>query len=317
MKIVVLDAYCVNPGDISWGPVEALGELVLYDRTNPEDVLSRAADAEAILTNKVILDDAKMEALPRLEYIGILATGTNVVDLQAARERGITVTNIPAYSTDSVAQMVFAHILALTNRVEHYSERCHAGAWAESRDFCFWDSPLMELSGKRMGIVGMGNIGRKVAQIARSFGMDVAAVSSKTQEELPEGVTKMPLEEMLGTSDVVSLHCPLTPSTRHLIDADSISKMKPGAILVNTGRGPLVDEAALADALNSGRLAGAAIDVMEQEPPHKDNPLFSAANCLITPHIAWATREARLRLMDIAASNLEAYIHGHPVNCQY
>lgn len=310
MKITILDGYGMNPGDMSWAPLEELGDLTVYDRTAPEQVLERAAGSEALLTNKTVLTAKTLRALPQLRYVGVLATGYNVVDIDAARELGIVVTNIPAYSTDSVVQMVFAHLLAITNRVEHYTDENRRGRWSTNPDFCYWDSPLHELSGKTFGIVGLGNIGMAVSRVARAFGMNVKAYTSKRIEELPDGVSKADLDELFETSDVVSLHCPLTESTRHLVNADRLAQMKPSAILINTGRGPLVDEKALAEALDSGRIHAAGLDVLSSEPPAADNPLLTARNCFITPHLGWATREARERLLSIAADNLRGFITG-------
>lgn len=310
MKITILDGYGMNPGDMSWAPLEELGDLTVYDRTAPEQVVERAAGSEALLTNKTVLTAETLRALPQLRYVGVLATGYNVVDIDAARELGIVVTNIPAYSTDSVVQMVFAHLLAITNRVEHYTDENRRGRWSTNPDFCYWDTPLHELSGKTFGIVGLGNIGMAVSRVARAFGMKVKAYTSKRIEELPDGVSKAGLDELFETSDVVSLHCPLTESTRHLVNADRLAQMKPSAILINTGRGPLVDEKALAEALDSGRIHAAGLDVLSSEPPAADNPLLTARNCFITPHLGWATKEARERLLRIAADNLRGFITG-------
>ena len=310
MKITILDGYGMNPGDMSWAPLEELGDLTVYDRTAPEQVLERAAGSEALLTNKTVLTAETLRALPQLRYVGVLATGYNVVDIDAARELGIVVTNIPAYSTDSVVQMVFAHLLAITNRVAHYTDENRRGRWSTNPDFCYWDTPLHELSGKTFGIVGLGNIGMAVSRVARAFGMKVKAYTSKRIEDLPDGVSKADLDELFETSDVVSLHCPLTESTRHLVNADRLAQMKPSAILINTGRGPLVDEKALAEALDSGRIHAAGLDVLSSEPPAADNPLLTARNCFITPHLGWATREARERLLSIAADNLRGFITG-------
>ncbi len=313
-KIVELDGYAANPGDLTWEGLKALGEFVLYDRTPPELVVERAKDADIILINKIQVTDEVMRQLPRLKYIGVLATGYNVVDIEAAHRRGIVVTNIPAYSTDSVAQATFALLLSVVNRVEHYAVANREGRWSKNPDFCYWDTPLMELAGKTFGIVGLGNIGMRVATIARDFGMDVFAVTSKNPASLPAGVQKTTLEGLLAVSDVLSLHCPLTESTRHLMNERTLGMMKQGAILLNTGRGPLVDEQAVAHALESGHLGAYAADVMTNEPPERDNPLFAQPNAFITPHIAWATREARERLMNIAVGNVKAFIDGCPVN---
>jgi len=314
MIIKVLDGYGLNPGDLSWEEFETLGQLTVYDRTDPERIAERAADADAVLTNKTPLTAQTLRLLPRLRYIGVLATGYNAVDTAAARELGITVTNIPAYSTQSVAQTAFALLLAITNRVEHYASENRRGRWSSCPDFCYWDEPLTELAGKSIGIVGFGSTGQATARIAAAFGMKVRVFTSKPAEMLPEGFEKRELDDLFRTCDAVSLHCPLTGSTLHLADRRRIDMMKPGAILINTGRGPLVDEQALADALNEGRLYAAGTDVLSEEPPRADNPLLSARNCFITPHIAWATTEARTRLMAIAADNLRRFAAGAPVN---
>lgn len=314
MKIVILDGYTANPGDLSWGSLKELGEVTVYERTRREEIAGRAADADIVLTNKVVMDREMMALLPRLKYIGVLATGYNVVDIEAARERDIIVTNVPAYSTESVAQTVFAHLLTVTNRTEHYAEQNRQGRWAENRDFCYWDTELTELAGKTMGIVGLGHIGRRVAEIALAFGMQVKAMTSKKAEELPAGIQKVELQSLLASADVVSLHCPLTEGTRHLIHRETLRLMKPSAILINTGRGPLVDDEALAEALNEGRLRAYCADVVTEEPPKADHPLLHAPNAFITPHIAWATVEARKRLLQTAIGNVEAFVNGHPVN---
>ncbi|MCR5131716.1 MAG: D-2-hydroxyacid dehydrogenase [Prevotella sp.] len=314
MKIVELDAYAANPGDLSWEPLRELGELVIYERTPAELVVERAKDADAILINKVFITEEVLAQLPKLKYIGVLATGYNVVDTAAASRHGVVVTNIPAYSTDSVAQMTFALMLTIAFRPEHYAQENRNGRWSNNPDFCYWNTPLIELSGKVLGIVGLGNIGMKVANIARQFGMDVFACTSKNSADLPDGIQKTTIEGLFAVSDVVTLHCPLTPKTRHLVNAETLEKMKPGSILINTGRGPLVDEEAVAEALASGHLAGYGADVMAEEPPRADNPLFKQPNAFITPHIAWATREARQRLMDIAVANIKAFMEGTPQN---
>ena len=314
MNIVILDGYTANPGDLSWGSLKELGEVTVYERTRREEIAGRAADADIVLTNKVVMDREMMALLPRLKYIGVLATGFNVVDIEAARERDIIVTNVPAYSTESVAQTVFAHLLTVTNRTEHYAQQNRLGRWAQTRDFCYWDTELTELAGKTMGIVGLGHIGRRVAEIALAFGMQVKAMTSKKAEELPAGIQKAELQSLLASSDVVSLHCPLTEGTRHLIHRETLRLMKPSAILINTGRGPLVDDEALAEALNEGRLGAYCADVVTEEPPKADHPLLHAPNAFITPHIAWATVEARKRLLQTAIGNVEAFVNGHPVN---
>ncbi len=314
MKIVVLDGFCVNPGDLSWEAFRQMGQFVVYDRTAAQQVVERCSGADAVLTNKVVIDDHVMKCLPTLRYVGILATGYNVVDLDAAHRRGIVVTNIPAYSTDSVAQMAFAHILNITNRVGHYARQARAGRWSTQPDFCYWDTPLHELAGKTLGVVGLGHTGKRVAGIAREFGMDVFAMTSKNSANLPEGIQKTTFDGLLAISDILTLHCPLTEGTRCMINADTLAKMKRGAILVNVARGPLVDEPAVAEALRSGQLAGYGADVMANEPPSADNPLFAEPNAFVTPHIAWASLEARTRLMGIALSNLQAFADGRAEN---
>ena len=314
MKIIVLDGYGLNPGDLTWKGFEELGELTVYDRTFPSELLERAAGAEALVTNKTLITSENMDALPDLKYIGVLATGYNVVDIDAAKARGIVVTNIPAYSTASVAQMVFAHILNITQRVGYYADENKQGRWTKNADFCYWDTHLVELQGKKMGIVGFGNIGQATARIAQAFGMEVCVYSSKPQFALPSGIKKMELDELFGECDVVSLHCPLTPDTKEMVNAERLSKMKPNAILINTGRGPLINEQDLADALNEGKIAAAGLDVLSVEPSVEGNPLLDARNCFITPHIAWATLEARTRLMEIAVQNLKSYQKGQIIN---
>ena len=314
MKIVILDGYSADPGDLSWEELEQMGEVTVYDRTSPSETVQRAADADIVLTNKVVIDREKIAQLPRLKYIGVLATGYNVVDIEAAHERGIVVTNVPAYSTESVAQMVFAHLLTVTNRTEHYAIQNRSGRWSASPDFCYWDFPLMELAGKTFGIVGLGNIGRRVAEIALAFGMKVKAVTSKSQEQLPAGIEKADLQTLLSSADVLSLHCPLTANTRHLINADTLRLMKPTAILINTGRGPLIDDQAVANALQEGLLGAFCADVLTTEPPSSNNPLLSQPNAFITPHIAWASTEARTRLLQIAIANVLAFARGRPQN---
>lgn len=314
MKIVVLDGYGVNPGDLSWGKLEELGELTVYERTAPEEVLTRTEEAEIVLTNKVVLSADVLCKLPNLKYIGVLATGYNVVDTEAARAQGVAVTNIPAYSTDSVVQMTFAHILNITNRVAHYARENREGKWARSKDFCYWDTPLLELSGLTLGVVGLGNIGMKVARVARTLGMEVYAATSKSSSSLPEGIQKTTFKGLLGVCDILTLHCPLTPDTRELVNAKTLGMMKRGAVVINTGRGPLVNENDVAEALRSGQLAAYGADVMCQEPPREDNPLLAEPNAFITPHVAWATIDARRRLMKIAADNIKAFVEGKPVN---
>jgi len=316
MKIVVLDGYTLNPGDLSWEGIARLGEFQVYDRTSADEVLTRCQGAEIVLTNKVVLNAATLEQLsPTLRYVGVLATGYNVVDTEAARRCGIIVTNIPAYSTSSVAQMVFAHLLHITNRVGHYARQIREEeAWSRCPDFCYTDTSLMELSGHTMGIIGMGRIGMAVARIADAFGMRVVTSSSKDASALPAYVEKVSMEELFRQSDVVTLHCPLTDTTHHLISEKTLSWMKPTAILINTGRGPLVDEEAVADALRENRLGAFAADVLSVEPPASDNPLLSTPRVWLTPHIAWATLEARQRLMTICTENIQAYLEGNPKN---
>lgn len=309
MKIVVLDGYAANPGDLSWDAVRGDHEFVLYDRTAPEDTAARIADADIVLTNKVILNRELIQNAKNLKYIGVLATGYNVVDTAAARECNVIVTNIPAYSTDSVAQMVFALLLEICHHVGHHSERVRAGAWSACPDFCFWDYPLIELAGKTMGIIGYGRIGHRVAEIARCFGMRVIAWTRTPRD--PECVS---LDELLAQSDVISLHCPLFPETKNLIRRETIEKMKDGVIIINTSRGPVVNDADLRDALLSGKVYAAGADVASVEPLPTDNPLMGLKNMFYTPHIAWATYEARCRLMDIAAKNIQAFVSGAPVN---
>ena len=314
MNIVILDGYSANPGDLSWKELESLGNVTVYDRTSPSETVTRAAEAEVVLTNKVVIGRGEMAQLPHLKYIGVLATGYNVVDIEAAHERGITVTNVPAYSTESVAQMVFAHLLTVTNRIEHYAIANREGRWSRNPDFCYWDFPHMELSGKLFGIIGLGNIGQRVAAIAHAFGMRVCAYTSKSENQLPSYVEKKSMEEILSACDVISLHCPLTPDTHHLINSQTLQQMKPSAILINTGRGPLIDDQAVADALAEGRLAAFCADVLTEEPPKATNPLLAQPNAFTTPHIAWASTEARIRLLHIAIDNVRSFLSGHPQN---
>lgn len=314
MKIVVLDGYTANPGDLHWEKLQELGECTIYDRTAPGEVIERAAGAEAILTNKVVINREIMASLPDLKYIGVMATGYNVVDIDAARERGILITNIPAYSTPSVGQMVFAHILNITQQVHHYSEEVSKGNWSKNPDFCFYDTPLIELLGKKMGIVGLGQTGYNTARIAIGFGMKVWAYTSKSHLQLPPEIRKAELDQLFRECDIVSLHCPLNEATRGMVNAERLALMKPGSILINTGRGPLVNEQDLANALNNGTIYAAGLDVLSEEPPRPDNPLLTARNCFITPHIAWANLEARKRLIHILIDNLKAYMEGSPIH---
>lgn len=315
MKIVVLDGYCLNPGDLSWDDMARLGDLEVYDRTSPEQVVERTADAAAIITNKTVISIEIMSQLPNLQYVGVLATGYNVVDVKAAEALGVVVTNIPAYSTASVAQMVFAHILNITQNVGYYAAQNRNLRWSNSVDFSYVDTPLMELFGKTIGIVGLGRTGMATARIALAFGMRVIAFTSKQASLLPQGIQKASnLDEVFSTADIVSLHCPLNETTLYIVSQRTLSLMKKSSILINTGRGRLVDEDALAEALNSGQIYAAGVDVMAQEPPAADNPLLSARNFYCTPHIAWATLESRQRLMALAVGNLQAFIAGKPIN---
>ncbi|MHC4172214.1 MAG: D-2-hydroxyacid dehydrogenase [Planctomycetota bacterium] len=314
MKIIVLDGYTLNPGDLTWRDLEALGECTVYDRTAPEDIVERAGEAEIVLTNKTMLSADIIGRLPKLKYISVLATGYNIVDGQAARERGVPVSNVPTYGTESVAQMVFAHLLNLTQNVAHHAQTVKDGRWIACPDFCYWDTPLVELQGLTMGIVGFGRIGRATAKLARAFGMKVIAYDVAAQSEMPEGCEMVELEDVFQKADVVSLHCLLTPQTENLVNAEQLALMKPTAFLINTSRGPLIDEQALADALNGERLAGAGVDVLSIEPATKDNPLLATKNCYVTPHIAWATRAARERLLQVATDNVAAFLAGKPQN---
>ncbi len=321
-RIVVLDAFTLTPNEPgrvideaepTWDELARLGTVEVHPRTAEMQVVERVGDAEIVLTNKAVLSRRTIESLPRLRYIGVIATGVNVVDLAAARERGVTVTNAPGYSGGSVAQHVFALLLELANAVGDHARAVRDGAWARSSDFAFTTQPLVELAGKQLGIVGMGDIGQKVASIGQALGMRIAA-HSRTPKPLPFPVEWLGVDELFATSDVVSLHCPLTDETRNLVNADRLGRMKRSAFLLNTGRGPLVDEAALATALNEGRIAGAGLDVLSTEPPPADNPLLTADNCVITPHVAWATREARQRLLEIVTGNLRAFLDGRACN---
>jgi glycerate dehydrogenase len=314
MKIVVLDGFTLNPGDLSWDELKSLGDCEIYDRTPPDEVVKRAANAEIVLTNKTVLTREQINRLPKLNYIGVLATGYNIVDVAAARDRGVPVTNVPTYGTRSVAQMTIALLIELTQHVGHHAQTVDEGRWTRSPDFSYWDYPLIELDGLTMGIVGFGRIGRTVAELAIAFGMKVLASGRTLPQEKPTNVEFVNLARLFRTSDIVSLHCPLTTETKHLVNAERLSSMKPTAFLLNTSRGPLIDEPALAKALNSGQIAGAAVDVLAVEPPRADNPLFTARNCLITPHIAWATRSARARLMATAVANAKAFLEGKLLN---
>ena len=312
MKIVVLDGFTLNPGDLSWNDLQSLGSCEIYDRTPPPEVISRSADAEILLTNKTKLTRELIQSLPKLRYIGILATGTNVVDLKAARERNITVTNVPGYGTQSVAQTTIALLLELCHRVGHHSQTVREGRWTRNIDWCYWDFPLIELGSLTMGIVGLGHIGRAVAELARAFGMRVLVYTPTPKSA--DFVSFIDLETLFRNSDVISLHCPLTPETQNLVNAQRLSWMKPSAFLLNTSRGGVIDERALANALNSEQIAGAGLDVLSTEPPPPNNPLLRAKNCLITPHLAWATRASRSRLMTMAVENIRAFLNGKSQN---
>lgn len=315
MKTVVLDGNTLNPGDLSWEDLEALCDsLVVNPRTSREETLERARGADVLLTNKTVIDRELIEALPDLKYIGVLATGYNVVDVEAARERGIPVCNGPAYSTESVAQLVFAFILAHARRVEHHADLVRENKWAESEDFCFWDTPQVDLEGKMLGVIGFGNIGRAVARIGRAFGMQVLINSRSRPDDLPAECAFVAKNTLFARADFVTLHCPLTEENRYFVNRTVFEEMKKTAVLINTGRGPLVDETDLAEALRSGEIAGAGLDVMEREPPPPDHPLYRQENCLITPHLAWGTHKARRRLMRITVDNLKAWISGNPTN---
>ena len=316
MKIVVLDGYAGNPGDLSWDALGKLGELTVYDRTpaEPNLVMERIGDAEIVFTNKTPLSRQILTACPNLKFVGILATGYNIVDVGAAKELGIPVCNVPGYSTDAVAQMTLALLLEICHHVAHHSQQVHAGQWSGCEDFCFWDDPLIELAGKTMGIIGFGSIGKAVGRLARCLGMKVLAAGSRPTEEGQAIAEYVDLDTLYRESDVISLHCPLFPENREMINKESIAKMKDGAILLNTARGALIVEQDVADALNSGKLYAAGMDVAAVEPLPASSPLIGAKNCIITPHIAWATKEARQRLMDIAVHNLEAFLAGKPEN---
>jgi glycerate dehydrogenase len=314
MKIVVLDGFTLNPGDLSWESLETLGTCTIYDRTSAEAVIERGCDAEVILTNKTVLCAETLAALPRLRYIGVLATGYNVVDVKAAAARGITVCNVPTYGTQSVAQMVFAHLLNLTQNIGQHASEVAEGAWSASPDFCFWRTPLIELAGLTMGVIGFGRIGRATARLALAFDMKVMVHDIVTPRDLPAGCVAAGLDELFRECDVISLHCPLTPETNEIVNAERIALMKPTAFLINTSRGPLIDEQALADALNQGMIAGAGLDVLTVEPAEPTNPLLTAKRCVISPHIAWATHAARERLLTVTVENVRAFMDGQPQN---
>lgn len=314
MKIVVLDGYALNPGDLSWEGLKSLGECLIYERTTFEEMFGRCADAEAIITNKAVIGKQLIESLAGLKYIGVTATGYNVVDILAASNRNIVVTNIPAYSTDSVAQLVFSHILNVANRVDLHAGSVKKGDWTKNPDFAYWKTPQIELAGKTIGIVGFGRIGSQVAQIARAFGMKVIFQNRSQKTDVPEGMIQKSLGEVFAESDFISLNCPLTTENTAFVNNRLIQTMKSTAVLINTGRGGLIHEADLAEALNSGTLAAACLDVLSTEPPAPGNPLVRAKNCFITPHMAWATLEARQRLMNMTVENLKSYCSGDPKN---
>ena len=314
MKIVVLDGFALNPGDLSWERLMDLGDCLIFERTKPEEVFGRISDSEVIITNKVVIDKELIGRLPKLRYIGVTATGYNVVDVKVASQRNIVVTNIPAYSTDSVAQLVFSHILNVANRVELHANSVKAGDWTINPDFAYWKTPQIELAGKTLGIVGFGRIGRKVAEIAIAFGMKVIFHNRSLKADIPEGIVQKNMEEVFAESDFVSLNCPLTEENSAFVNLKLLQTMKATAVLINTGRGGLINESDLAEALNSGQIAAACLDVLSTEPPSPQNQLISAKNCFITPHIAWATFEARQRLMNITIDNLKCFHSGHPQN---
>ncbi len=314
MKLIILDGYTLNPGDLSWDKFSALGDCTVYDRTSSGELYERAIGADVLITNKVVLNASLMKKLPTLKYIGVLATGYNVVDINAAKKQGIVVTNIPAYSTDSVAQMVFAFILNFTQQVMLHTNDVRGGKWSASEDFSFTSSPQIEIAGKTLGIIGFGRIGQRVASIGKAFGMNIIFYAPSKKQGFKEIAQQVTLPEVFKLSDFVSINCPLTPDNKGFVNGDLLEMMKPSAFLVNTGRGPLINEDDLADFLNSNKIAGAGLDVLSTEPPKTDNPLLKAKNCYITPHIAWATFEARTRLMNIAVQNLKAFIEGAPQN---
>jgi glycerate dehydrogenase len=314
MKIVILDGYTLDPGDISWVGFETLGDFTTYDRTSPDKIIERSENAEIILTNKAIINRKTIEQLPKLKYIGVLATGYNIIDVKAANERNIIVTNIPSYGTSSVAQMVFALLLELTQNVGHHYQSVRSGGWSKSEDWCYWERSLIELDDLTMGIIGFGRIGKATAEIARAFGMRVIANDTGKIKSNSDWVKLVDQDTIFKESDVVTLHCPLTSDNKHFVNSTKINLMKRSAFLINTSRGLLVKEEDLAHALNTERIAGAGLDVLSEEPPEDTNPLLSANNCIITPHIAWATKAARQRLMDIAVRNLKSYLNGKPAN---
>ncbi|MBL6990375.1 MAG: D-2-hydroxyacid dehydrogenase [Bacteriovoracaceae bacterium] len=313
MKIVILDGHTVNPGDLDWKPLEKIGDVAVYPRTSSDQVLERSMDAEIIITSKVIIDKDIINKLPKLRYVGVIATGFNVVDIEAARQKNIVVTNVAAYSTSSVVQLVFAHILELARRVGHHDQSVKSGQWSKASDFCYWDFPQVGLDKKALGIIGFGNIGQSVAAVGSSFGMKIIAHDNFIDKSKHSDVEFVELDSIFKRSDFLSIHCPLTDETKNLINKDNLIKMKKTAYLINTSRGPVVNELDLAWALNTGEIAGAGLDVLQVEPPG-DNPLFKAKNCYITPHIGWACFEARSLLIELTASNVDAFLAGDPIN---
>jgi glycerate dehydrogenase len=314
MNIVVLDGYTLNPGDLTWKDLESLGPCTVYDRSTPEEVVPRAKDAEIILTNKTELSSDTIKQLTKMKYIGVLATGYNIIDVETARDLNIPVTNVPTYGTQSVAQTVFAHLLNFTQNTAHHAQTVRSGRWISSPDFCYWDMPLIELAGLTMGIIGFGRIGKATAKLAIAFGMNVIFYDTAKPSTVQAGCQFAKLDDIFRSSDVISLHCPLTSDTKKIINTECLELMKKTAFLINTSRGPLIDEQALADALNNERIAGAGLDVLSEEPPGENNPLLKAKNCYITPHIAWATIAARKRLLQVAVDNVASFLAGKPQN---
>ncbi|MDR0852663.1 MAG: D-2-hydroxyacid dehydrogenase [Clostridiales Family XIII bacterium] len=314
MKIVILDGYTENPGDLSWDGLEKLGALTVYDRTPADQIIGRIGDADAVIINKTPISGETLNACPSVKYVGVLATGYNVVDVVAAKEKGVTVTNIPTYGTDAVGQFAIALLLEICHHIGHHSAAVYAGRWENNIDWCFWDYPLIELAGKTIGIIGFGRIGQTTGRIAKALGMKVIAYDEFPGNFDRDVVEFVTLDELYAQSDVISLHCPLFPSTEGIVNKNSIAKMKDGVIILNNSRGPLIVEQDLADALNSGKVYAAGLDVVSAEPIQGDNPLLKAKNCILTPHISWAPKESRQRLMDIAVDSLAAYINGNPIN---
>ncbi|MBW7991282.1 MAG: D-2-hydroxyacid dehydrogenase [Planctomycetes bacterium] len=314
MNIVVLDGYTLNPGDLTWKDLESLGQCTVYDRSAPEEVAPRAKNSEIILTNKTVLSSDTIKQLPKMKYIGVLATGYNIVDIETAHDKDIPVTNVPTYGTQSVAQMVFAHLLNFTLHAAHHAQTVRSGRWTSNPDFCYWDTPLIELAGLTMGIIGFGRIGRATAKLALAFGMNVIFYDIAKPSSIPQGCQSAGLDDIFRTSDIISLHCPLTSDTKKIINRERLELMKKTAFLINTSRGPLIDDQALAEALNNDMIAGAGLDVLSEEPPGENNPLLKARNCCITPHISWATISARKRLLKVAVDNVASFLTGKPHN---